>query len=288
MHNYFAEKPIPAKAGIGLRYPHYQEIISTLPDIAWLEVHPENFFAQGGVLPQILSDIRANYPLSFHGVGLSLGSVTRPNLQHLQKLKELITRFNPHFVSEHISWSEVNKLFLNDLLPVPYNKESMSVLINNINYTQEYLGRQIFVENPSTYLEFINNDMPEYEFIREICKRCGCKVLLDINNIYVSSVNNGFDAKKYINNVPAEMIGEIHLAGHSKRDLGDSQILIDSHSDYVCDEVWCLYNYAIGKFGAVPTLIEWDKDIPALNILLSEAQKAQDILSKRKELDNAA
>jgi uncharacterized protein (UPF0276 family) len=284
----FPSKPIPASAGIGLRGTHYKEVLNTKPDIAWFEVHSENFFADGGIALHVLEQIRESYPISFHGVGLSLGTSDKLNIIHLQKLKTLIDRFNPALVSEHISWSNIGGMVLNDLLPVPYTKESLGHLVDNIKQTQDFLGRQILVENPSTYLEFSASEMSEPEFINEVIKQSSCGLLLDVNNIYVSAVNHGFNPYDYLHNINRAVVQEIHLAGHAEKTFsGEIKILIDHHGDYVAAPVWDLYAEAINIFGQVPTLIEWDTDIPALSELQNEAKKAQEIID-RKALSNVA
>ncbi len=262
---------IPAQAGIGLRSPHYAEVLSTLPSIAWLEVHSENFFAEGGRPHEILEQVRSHYPLSLHGVGLSLGSADPLNTWHLDKLKGLVDRYQPGLVSEHLCWCSVDKRYLNDLLPLPYTEESLNHISERIQYVQDYLGRQILIENLSSYLQYTHSTIPEWEFITAVAQRSGCGILLDINNIYVNACNHGFDAAHYLRAIPLEVVGEMHLAGFT--DEGD--ILIDTHSRPVSANVWALYEQAIHRFGRRPTLIEWDTDIPALSVLLDEAAHAE-------------
>lgn len=281
----YKDLPIPALAGIGLRSPHYQEIANNKPNIKWLEVHPENFFCDGGIALHMLERIRESYPVSCHGVGLSLGSTDDPDTTHLRKLKKFIDHINPALISEHISWSAVDGVFLNDLLPLPYTKEAVDVVSCNVLKTQDFLGRKILVENPSTYLEFNGQDMTEYEFLTEVVKKTGCGILLDVNNIYVSSQNHGLDAYEYLQNIPKNVVGEIHLAGHAQKDVEGKTILIDHHGDYVAGDVWDLYAQAIKLLGPIPTLIEWDTDIPELGELIKEAEKAQNIMDR---LANAA
>ena len=276
------KSPTSMKAvGVGLRSCHHKYLLENLPDVPWLEVHSENFFADGGPSLSFLKKVREHYPISLHGVGLSLGSKQSLDQNHLKKLKNLIDHIDPFLVSDHISWSNIDGQVLNDLLPIPYNQESLLALCDNINQAQDYLKRQILVENPSTYLSFNNSDMAEHDFINQVSKNSGCKILLDINNIYVSSQNNNFDPIKYINNINQNIVGEIHLAGHSKSDIDDNgkAILIDTHDDYVCDEVWDLYKIAIKKF-TCPTLIEWDQDLPDFIELIGEAEKAKEIIRK--------
>jgi uncharacterized protein (UPF0276 family) len=278
---YSKQSPISANAvGVGLRHPHHQYVLAKNPKASWLEVHSENFFSKGGPALNFITRIRENYPLSLHGVGLSLGSVTKVDKKHLQSLKNLITITQPFLVSDHISWSNVEEQVLNDLLPIPYTKESLQILCDNICQTQDFLKREFLVENPSTYLSFKNSEIPEYEFINQVARKTGCKILLDINNIYVSSQNNDFSAKEYLANVDSGIVGEMHLAGHSARQVEGGQILVDTHNDFVCDPVWDLYKIAAKKFINVPTLIEWDQDIPDFKVLMSEARKAQKIIAE--------
>lgn len=269
---------VPARAGIGLRYPHYQHVLENRPEVAWFEVHPENFFVEGGAAYQILESVCDHYPLSLHGVGLSLGSASLPDTGHLQKFKKLIDRFQPGLVSDHVSWSRVGSVVMNDLLPVPYTQEALGHLVRNVSHTQEMLGRQILIENPSSYLSYQADEMPEYEFMIEAARRSGCMLLLDVNNIYVAAHNHGLDAVDYINQIPPELVGEIHLAGHSQVEVEGQPLLIDTHSKRVIEVVWSLYEQAIARCGAVPTLIEWDEDIPEFSVLEEEAARAQVVL----------
>ncbi|MES2677590.1 MAG: DUF692 domain-containing protein [Pseudomonadota bacterium] len=272
-------KPTSANAvGVGLRHIHHQYILEKKPPVPWLEVHSENFFSSGGAAINFIKKVRQHYPLSLHGVGLSLGSATKIHKKHLQNLKKLIAITEPFLVSDHISWSNVEDRVLNDLLPIPYTKESLKILCGNISQTQDFLKREILVENPSTYLSFINSQIAEDEFINQTAKITGCKILLDINNIYVSSTNNGFDAKKYLQNIDAKIVGEMHLAGHSVRKFGKQKMLVDTHDNFVCDAVWDLYKIAVSKFKTSPTLIEWDQDIPEFSVLMAEAKKAEKII----------
>jgi uncharacterized protein len=268
---------IPATAGIGLRAPHYRELLETLPPIGWLEVHSENYFGNGGQPLHYLERCCSHYPLSLHGVGLSLGSVDPLNATHLAKLKALIERFEPGLVSDHLCWGSVGGRYLNDLLPLPYTEEALAHISRRVSEAQDYLGRQMLVENVSSYLRYTHSTIPEWEFLRAVAERSGCGILLDVNNIYVSACNHGFDAAEYLNAIPIQPVQEIHLAGFDSN--GDC--LIDTHGKPVYDDVWPLYAKAIERFGAVPTLIEWDTDIPALEVLLGEARKAQAIMEQR-------
>lgn len=267
--------------GIGLRSKHHLEVISSRPKVNWWEVHTENFFAFGGRRLKFLEDIAKEYPLSFHGVGLSLGSAEGISAEHLKQIKFLIDLFNPSLVSEHISWSAISGDFINDLLPIPYNQESLSIICDNIKKFQDYIGRQILVENPSSYTGFKISTMTEDEFVVKVVEKTGCGLLLDINNIYVSSKNLDFSAKEYINRmlVIQNSIQEIHLAGHSiLENKYNQRFLVDTHDDNVCEDVWELYKYIISCIGIRPTLIEWDQKLPELSVLIAEANKAQKIM----------
>lgn len=269
--------PSDEPAGLGLRYPYYQEILDRPPAVGWMEVHPENYFG-GGVHRHFLTKIRERYPLSLHAVGLSLGSTDPVNEHHLRQFKELINIYQPFIVSDHASWSASGNAHLNDLLPLPYTSETLDSLCRNIERTQDFFGRKILVENPSTYVAFKNNTMTEYEFMNEAARRTGCALLLDINNIYVQSRNHGFDAYEYIDAINVLAVGEMHLAGHTERPAGDGVIVVDTHNRPVRDSVWDLYIHAVKRFGRVPTLIEWDQDFPSLDVLVGEANKARQIL----------
>lgn len=277
--------PLPDKkikatcAGIGLRASHYQDLLArSNGDGApgFLEVHSENFFGDGGQPLKYLERFREDYALSTHGVGLSLGSTDPIDRTHLAKLKRLVDRFQPALVSEHLCWVGVGGRFVNDLLPLPYTEESLAHVSARVAEVQDFLQRKILVENVSSYLEFTDSTMPEWEFVNEVAKRAGCGVLLDVNNIYVNATNHGFDANTFIDAIDPDVVGEIHLAGF--QDAGD--ILIDTHGACVHEDVWALYEYAIARIGPVPTLIEWDTDLPVLDVLLDEAAHATRILNK--------
>lgn len=271
---------MPTQVGIGLRNPHYQDILANKPPIDFLEVHCENYFAEGGKPLHYLEQISAHYPLSFHGVGLSLGTTDQLNAEHLKKLKSLINRFEPLFVSEHLCWGVIDGTYFNDLLPLPYTEESLQLFISNTQRVQEYLNRTIMIENISTYLEFEHSSLAEYEFLSELVKATGCQLLLDVNNLYVNSVNHQWNAKKYLQNLPAHAIKEIHLAGFTENIFEDGKLLIDTHDQLVSTEVWDLYEQAIHTIGPKPTLIEWDSHLPELNVLVQEAHKAKTVLKE--------
>jgi uncharacterized protein (UPF0276 family) len=268
---------MPAATGIGLRAQHHLEVVSQTPQVAWFEAHSENYFADGGSHVECLSRIRANYPLSLHGVGLSLGSTDELDPVHLARLRRAVMRFEPALLSEHLSWSSVGGRFVNDLLPLPYTEEALRHVSTRVAQVQEALGRQILLENVSSYLQFTHSTLTEWEFLAGVAAESGCGILLDVNNIYVAAQNHGFACDDFLQGIPQGVVQEFHLAGHSRIELGGREILIDTHSSPVCDEVWTLYRAAVRRFGDVPTLIEWDTDIPALDVLRAEAAKADSI-----------
>lgn len=266
---------VPVQAGIGLRADHYFEVLETRPAVGFFEVHSENFFGDGGRPHAVLESVRADYPLSFHGVGLSLGSTDPLDRRHVNQLKALVARFEPGLVSDHLSWSSIHGRYLNDLLPLPYTAEALVHVARRVSEVQEVLGRQLLVENISSYLQYEHSTIPEPEFLAELAQRSGCGILLDVNNVYVSSRNHGFDAARYIASIPASAVGEIHLAGHTVNATDDGgEILIDTHNQRVTEDVWALYRYALRQVGPKPTLIEWDTDMPPLAVLLDEARIA--------------
>ena len=267
---------LPKACGIGLRAPHMAEVVREQPDVAWFEVHSENFFAAGGAQLQQLLHIRQNYPISLHGVGLSLGSTDPLDREHLAKLKDLVQRLEPSAVSEHVCWSGVGAVCFNDLLPLPYSRQALAHLCERVQQVQEFLGRTILMENVSSYLQFKPQEMPEWEFCRLLAQRTGCQLVLDVNNVYVSACNHGFEALEFIHALAPESVGEIHLAGHECH----HGLLIDTHSRPVCEAVWALYAQTLQRLGVRATLIEWDQDIPALSVLRREAARAQTVLNK--------
>jgi len=274
----FQARPIPAKAGIGLRPPHFKRVLNERPPIPWFELHSENFFCAGGEQLEMLTRVRRDYPISLHGVGLSLGRADGPDRGHLQKLKQLAERFAPAVVSEHLCWGAIGERHLNDLLPLPYTEEALDFMVAHVQAAQEFIGRTLLIENVSSYLSYMHSSIPEWEFIAALAQRSGCGILLDVNNIYVSSVNHGFDAHAYLRAIPPTAVGEIHLAGFTRKENLPVELLIDSHNHPVADAVWDLYRDALAHTGPVPTLIEWDTDIPELEVLLAEAAKAQGLL----------
>lgn len=262
--------PIPAQAGIGLRSPHFREILDTPPPVAWMETHPENYFGDGGAPLRFLERIRGRYPLSFHGVGLSLGSTDPIDHAHLRKLKVLIDRFEPALVSEHLSWSSVGGRFFNELLPLPYTRESLDHVCDRIDEVQTLLQRSLLIENITRYLTWRDSPLPEGEFLAEVVRRTGCGILLDLNNVYVNAMNFHLDPFDTLHAIPAEAVGEFHLAGFDRF----GRMLIDTHGQEVCSDVWELYRWALHHFGPRPTLIEWDTNLPPLSVLIAQAAEA--------------
>ncbi len=281
----FPSATIPTETvGIGLRYPYYEEVLNTDLKLGWLEVHPENYFG-GGTHRHFLTKARGKYQISLHAVGLSLGSDQPVNEHHLKEFKELIDIFDPFQISDHASWSASGNAHLNDLLPLPYTQETLNRLADNVERTQDYFGRKMLIENPSSYIAYAQNDMSEAAFMNALADKTGCGILLDINNIYVQAHNHGDDAWAYIDAIKTKHVGEMHLAGHIEQEEDGEVILIDTHSRPVKKDVWDLYDHAVKRFGAVPTLIEWDQDFPTLQILVGEADKARAIQSKYSNTD---
>lgn len=274
----FSPRPVPPRAGIGLRAEHYQAVLDQRPQVAWFEVHPENYFGAGGEPLRVLEAVRERYPLSLHGVGLSIGSTDPLDADHLARLKALIQRFQPGLVSEHLSWSSVNGQYFNDLLPLPYTEECLAHVSARVRQVQDYLGRPLLLENPSTYLQFADSVIPEAVFLAELAARTGCGILLDVNNVYVQARNHGLDAHAYLDAIPAGHVHEVHLAGHTERVFDDGRLLIDTHDQPVSEAVWRLYRRLIERIGPRPTLIEWDSALPALSVLQAEAARAEAVL----------
>lgn len=266
-----------AGIGIGLRAPHYRAFLDGAPPVDWLEVHSENFFGAGGFDVHVLEHVRSRYPVALHGVGLALGSVIAGDddearfADHLERLATLVDRVEPALVSEHLCWGALGARHFNDLLPLPYTRDALRWMCVQVTRVQERLRRRILVENVSSYVAFAADEMPELEFLAALARRTGCGVLLDVNNLHVNAVNHGFDAAGALDALPPECIGEIHLAGHLRVD----GTLVDDHGSRVAPPVWELYEHALARIGAVPTLIEWDTDVPALPVLLDEADAAR-------------
>jgi len=269
--------------GIGLRQPHYREVFERLPALGFVEVHSENFFLDGGASMHALERARAAYPVSLHGVGLSLGSADRLADEHLAKLERLVERIEPALVSEHLSWGALDGQHFNDLLPLPHTHEALVLLAERIDHVQNRLQRRILVENISAYVQYRHSDMTETAFLAELARRTGCGILLDVNNLYVNAVNFGFDPIACLAELPAEAIAQMHLAGYTATD----GCLIDTHGARVSDAVWALYAQACRRFGPRPTLIEWDTDLPELDVLLGEAACASSIAQRSAEAAHA-
>jgi uncharacterized protein (UPF0276 family) len=269
-----AGRAIPARAGIGLRSPHHAAIERERPDVGWLEAHTENYFHDGGPAVRALERLRTRYPLSLHGVGLGLGSVDPLDREHLRRVREAVRRFEPSLVSEHACWTHVDGEHFNDLLPLPHTEEAVEHLAARVREVQDFLGRQILVENLSAYVGFAGAPLSEGEFLAALVERSGCGLLLDVNNAYVNAANLGLDVDAFFDALPVRAVHEIHLAGHSRRRFGAQELLIDDHGSEVCAAVWTLYERALRRFGPIPTLIEWDNDVPALATLVAEANAA--------------
>ncbi|MDX8480680.1 DUF692 domain-containing protein [Mesorhizobium sp. VK24D] len=267
---------IPPRAGVGLKPQHYREILETVPDIGFFEVHAENYMGAGGPPHRYLRAIRELYPLSLHGVGLSIGAAGSLDQDHLRRLKDLIARYQPGLFSEHLAWSSHGEAFLNDLLPMPYTKETLRRIASHIDEVQETLGRQMLLENPSTYIAFAESTYAEPDFIAEVQQRTGCGLLLDVSNVHVASTNQQWDPFAYVDAYPLGAVQEIHLAGFTpETDEKQRPLLIDTHNRPVDPLVWQLYAYVIGKLGPMPTLIEWDADLPSWGELHAEAMRAE-------------
>lgn len=274
---------LPYKAGVGLRHPHVQQFLEKRPPVGFLEIHSENYLSAGGPRLRAMLDLRRDYDISCHGVGLSLGSAEGLDDDHLARLSNLFARVQPAAISEHVSWSFTDGVYLNDLLPLPYTEEALDVLCRNITKAQDVFARPLLLENPSTYLELQSSAIPEGEFLAEMVRRTGCGLLLDLNNLYVSVSNNGTDLDQWLSSLLPQSIGEIHLAGHSKAD-DSSALLIDDHGSAVAQPVWDLLAKTLHSIGPRPILIEWDTRIPELPILMAEmshAQKALDQIDSR-------
>ncbi len=273
---------LPVQTGIGLRALHHDDLLATKPPIGWLEAHSENYFPAGGSQPQALERLRAHYPIALHGVGLSLGSTDPLSSTHLAHLARIVERFEPSIVSEHLSFGAFDGIHYNDLLPLPYTRECVAHLVSRISAVQDRLRRPILVENASCYLRYRADEMSEAEFVSAVARQAGCGVLLDINNIYVNARNHGLDAQAYIEAIPVELVGEMHLAGHTVNRHDGHDILIDTHIGAPCAAVLALYVRALQRFSQVPTLFEWDTDVPDLATLVAEAHRIDRV---REQLD---
>lgn len=273
--------------GVGLRHAHYDDALSSPADIDFIEVHAENFFAQGGISHALLEDISQHYQISMHATSLGLGSASGIPAQHIKQLKQLIDKIDPILLSDHacFSWGQIENIEVHagDLLPIPFNEESLLLMSENVKYVQQIMERQILVENLSAYITPPGSTLSEVHFLGQLCKKSGCKLLIDLNNLMVNAFNQHIQcplaqAKAWLDQIPPEYVGELHLAGCTPVEQGS--IMIDDHAQAVSDEVWALYEYAISQFGAIPTLIEWDLDLPSWQVLIEEAQKAKQVATK--------
>ncbi len=269
---------LPPRAGIGLREPHLRDFVAAACPAAWVEVHPENHLVPGGPRLAGLDRVRRERPVSCHGVGLSLGGADGLDPDHLLRLRALHHRIEPVLVSEHLAWSVHDGAYLNDLLPLPYTEESLEVVRRNLDDAQEALGRRILVENPAACIAFAESTIPEAEFLAELVRRTGCGLLLDVNNLHVSAVNLAFDPAAWLDRIPGDAVGELHLAGHAAVPFGGETLLIDDHGSRVGAPVMALFAAVLERFGPRPTLVEWDTALPPLAVLLDEAARAQAVL----------
>lgn len=275
----YGNPTVPCRAGAGFKLEHADDIARARPDIGWFEIHPENYMVAGGPRLAALERLRCDHPLSLHGVGLSPGSVTPPDLAHLKAFRRLIDRFEPGLVSDHLSWSAEGGAYFADLLPLPLTGEALDIVCRNVAIAQDVLRRPLLIENPSLYAGFEGAEMDEPEFLIALARRSGCGLLLDVNNAYVSGRNMGYDPAAYLNAFPGDLVGEIHLAGHTIERHPEGELLIDTHSTAVPPPVWQLYEALIARIGSRPTLIEWDNDIPDWPVLAAEVQKADRMLT---------
>ena len=275
------QMPVPA-AGAGLKPEHAEDILAGARRIDFFEVHAENYMGAGGPPHRLLHRIREDYPLSIHGVGLSIGGTSPLDQEHLGRLKRLINMYQPALFSEHLAWSTHDGVFLNDLLPLPYNDISLAHVCAHIDAVQDALGMPMLLENPSSYVAFDASSMTEIDFLRSVARRTGCGLLLDVNNVHVCAVNHGFDAAAYIDAFPIRHVFEIHLAGFAEdRDGSGAPLLIDDHGREIADVVWGLYERVLARGGFAPTLVEWDNNVPAFTVLADERARARDVMLAR-------
>jgi uncharacterized protein (UPF0276 family) len=271
---------LPASAGLGLKPEHYGEILASRPALGFFEVHAENYMGDGGPPHRWLEAIRDAYALSLHGVGLSIGGPEPLDRAHLHRLRRLVERYHPESFSEHLAWSTHEGAFLNDLLPLPYTPDTLATVADHVAETQDALGVRMLLENPSTYVVFADSTIEETDFLREVVRRTGCGLLLDVNNVMVSAVNHGLDPDAYLARFPVESVGEIHLGGYDEaRDDDGERLLIDAHGSPVSPDVFALYERTLALTGPLPTLVEWDNDVPPLATLLEEAARVESALS---------
>jgi hypothetical protein len=275
-----AGEDAPIRAGIGLRLPHLNEVAAVRPHVPWFEIRPENFIANPHAL-SLLEQIRADHPISVHTVGVSIGSVGGIDHEHLRRVRELVDRIEPFLVSGHLAWSTHAGAYLNDLLPLPYDDETLALLVRHVHEVQEGLGRPYLVENPSSYVGFRGSTMSEAQFLRELARRSGCRLLCDVSNIHVSGHNMNFDVRAYVDSLPAASIDEYHLGGFEIEadESGEGNVFVDTHSVGIDARAWDLYAYVVDRIGPRPTLIEWDNDLPDLATLVAQAARADAIAS---------
>lgn len=274
--------PLPATTGLGFKPQHFQDIRATRPDLGFFEVHAENYLGAGGAPHAMLTALRQDYAISIHGVGLSIGG-PQLDLAHLSRIKALCDRYDPDSFSEHLAWSSHGTEYLNDLLPLPYTPETLDRVCDHVDRVQEVLGRRLLLENPSTYVIFAQSEIPETDFLAQIARRTGCGLLLDVNNVFVSCVNHRSDPLAWLDAFPLDLVSEIHLGGHDQEDLPSGPLLIDAHGAEVAEPVWALYAEVLDRAGALPTLVEWDNDVPEWHVLLAEAQRAATLLADRRQ-----
>lgn len=271
---------LPAKAGVGFKPEHFAAIQQGARQIGFFEIHAENYLGDGGLPHAQLAAIRADHPLSIHGVGLSIGGARGLDAAHLDRLRRLCDRYEPASFSEHLAWSSHGADYLNDLLPLPYTDETLALVCEHVDQVQQVLGRRMLLENPATYLRFASSTIPETRFLAEVARRTGCGLLLDVNNVFVSCTNHGSDPQAWLADIPLDKVGQIHLGGHDAEDLPSGPLLIDSHGAAVADPVWALFAHVIERAGPLPTLVEWDNDLPDWPVLAAEAARAEAILAQ--------
>ncbi len=280
MSGFVGNRTIPARAGIGYRAAHAVQFAESRPDIAFLEVHTENYFHAGGYAPRELDRLRERYPISLHGVGLALGGVDALDANHLAQVVAAVRRFEPALVSEHACWGAIDGAHFNDLLPLPYTEEAVHHLASRIRQVQDALGRRLLLENVSQYVAFAHSSLTEGEYLAAIVQEAQCELLVDINNLFVNAHNLGSDPRAVLDALPAHAVSQYHLAGHTRKVVGEHTLLIDDHGSTVASPVWELFQYALVRVGPRPTLIEWDTELPALEVLLAEARTADQFLAR--------
>jgi uncharacterized protein (UPF0276 family) len=284
-----SNRRLPERAGIGLRLPHLAEVVATQPNVGWLEIHPENFVANPHAL-ELLMDLSREYPISVHTVGISIGSTEGIDRAHLRRLRALVDAIDPVLVSGHLAWSTNGGAYLNDLLPLPYDESVLRMIAAHLDEVQDGLGRMYVIENPSSYVAFRTSTMTEVEFLNELVFRTGCHLLCDVSNVYLSGHNMGYDPYRFIDGLPASAISELHLGGFTAEDdeaRPGATLLVDTHATTIAAPVWDLYRHAIRRFGAQPTIVEWDNDLPPLAALVGEAARADAARAAALEVSRA-